>query len=52
MAGKIHGDFGNRSFFGKSVARDGSSFRDCVFTKCTMIYSGGEIPSLSGCRFD
>lgn len=52
MTGDIQGGFSNRNFFSKSVALDGSSFHDCVFSKCTMIYSGGEIPALSGCRFD
>ncbi|MEP3437313.1 MAG: hypothetical protein ABJN75_11095 [Hoeflea sp.] len=52
MTDKIQGDYKDRSFFSKNVALDGSSFRDCVFSSCTMIYSGGEVPALSGCRFD
>mgnify|MGYP003660803392 CR=1 FL=1 len=52
MSDEIRGEFRNRSFFAKSVALDGSSFRDCVFSRCAMIYSGGEIPAMSGCRFD
>lgn len=52
MTGDIQGTFKNRSFFDKSIVLDGSSFRDCVFSKCAMIYSGGEVPALSGCRFD
>ncbi|OCW56919.1 hypothetical protein [Hoeflea olei] len=52
MGGEIKGSFRNRSFFEQSIGLDGSSFRDCVFTSCSISYCGGEIPSLSGCRFD
>ena len=52
MTGDIKGEFTGRSFFSKTIALDGSSFVNCVFSKCTMIYSGGETPALSGCRFD
>ncbi|MCY0093642.1 hypothetical protein [Hoeflea ulvae] len=51
MTGDIKGKFKDQSFFDKNIALDGSAFVNCVFSKCTMVYSGGEVPVLSGCRF-
>lgn len=52
MNEEIEGQFKDQSFVGKTIALDGSAFTSCVFSKCTMIYSGGEIPVLGGCRFE
>lgn len=52
MTGDIKGGFTDQNFFEKSVVLDGSSFVNCVFSRCTMVYSGGEMPTMSGCRFD
>ncbi|WP_420408267.1 hypothetical protein [Hoeflea sp.] len=52
MTAAVQGRYKDRSFFEKTITLDGSGFVGCAFARCTMIYSGGEIPSLSGCRFD
>lgn len=52
MTGDIKGGFKDQNFFEKNVVLDGSSFVNCVFSRCTMVYSGGEIPAMSRCRFD
>jgi hypothetical protein len=52
MNDRVQGQFKDRNFVGKSIVLDGSAFTGCAFAKCSMIYSGGEIPELSGCRFD
>ncbi|MEQ8305227.1 MAG: hypothetical protein RIA09_01590 [Hoeflea sp.] len=52
MNAPVQGRYKDRNFFEKTVMLDGSGFTSCAFARCTMIYSGGEIPSLSGCRFD
>jgi hypothetical protein len=36
----------------ETVALDGESFDACEFRKCRLIYSGGEAPSFTDCRFD
>jgi len=51
MTGDVKGSFKDRKFSGDQIALDGSSFFNCSFSNCTMVYSGGEIPTLSGCRF-
>ena len=30
---------------------DDSEFIDCTFDGCTLVYSGGKAPSITGCRF-
>ncbi|MGJ8570395.1 MAG: hypothetical protein ACSHXI_06820 [Hoeflea sp.] len=52
MSEPVQGRFSSRNYVDNAVMLDGSVFTDCVFFKCAMIYSGGEIPVLSGCRFD
>ena len=36
----------------ETVVLDGESFEACEFRDCRLVYSGGETPSFSGCRFD
>ena len=36
----------------ETVALDGETFEDCEFRSCRLVYAGGELPVLSGCRFD
>lgn len=52
MNAPVQGRHKDRNFFEKTVMLDGSSFTGCAFARCTLNYSGGEIPALSGCRFD
>ncbi len=36
----------------ENVTLDGEHFEDCEFRQCRLIYSGGEPPSLTRCRFE
>jgi hypothetical protein len=36
----------------ETIALDGESFADCEFRSCRLVYSGGPVPQLSGCKFD
>jgi len=36
----------------ETVILDGESFADCEFRDCRLVYSGGELPHFSQCRFD
>ena len=36
----------------ETVLLDGDSFVDCEFRDCRLVFSGGEPPTFSGCRFD
>jgi hypothetical protein len=36
----------------ETVVLDGGVFEDCEFLKCRLVYAGGDLPSLVGCRFD
>jgi len=40
------------SYNHQTVVVDGESFKDCEFTACRLVYSGGEPPQFDGCRFD
>lgn len=52
MSQQVQGSFTGQSFVEKTINLDGSVFSSCSFLRCTMIYSGGAIPELSGCGFD
>lgn len=52
MSQQVQGRFSGRSFVDETIKLDSSVFSGCTFLRCTMIYSGGEIPELSGCGFD
>ena len=36
----------------ETIALDGESFSDCEFRSCRLIYAGGAVPQLRGCKFD
>ncbi len=36
----------------ETIVLDGENFSDCEFRDCRLVYSGGELPSFSDCRFD
>jgi hypothetical protein len=36
----------------ETVALDGEEFVDCEFRDARLVYSGGELPTFSGCKFD
>ena len=38
-----------QTFNGVSVNMDGSAYQRCQFVDCTLVYSGGEIPSIENC---
>ncbi len=40
------------TFQDKAVTLDDGVFRDCAFVRCQLIFSGGNLPVLSGCRFE
>jgi hypothetical protein len=40
------------TFNHETVVLDGEAFSDCEFRDCRLVYSGGEAPSFSGCKFD
>lgn len=31
---------------------DGNAYEGCTFNEAVLIYSGGNVPSFSGCQFD
>jgi hypothetical protein len=41
-----------RSFDNARIDLDGAAFRNCRFTGCEMVYSGGQPPEITGCHFD
>ncbi|WP_417772020.1 hypothetical protein [Stappia sp.] len=45
------GSHRGRVFRGETVVVDGGEFRDCAFENCRLVYRGGAIPVISGCRF-
>lgn len=49
---KVQGSFKAKSFQTCLVDLDGSSFDDCRFSGCQMVYSGGTPPVLANCQFD
>ena len=44
-------DFSDKNFEDETVNLDGNTYLRCNFTRCTIIYSGGEIPKLAHCNF-
>lgn len=42
----------DQTFVGQRNSFDGGRFESCQFTRCELVYSGGEPPVLSGNRFD
>jgi hypothetical protein len=45
-------DHARGRFAGVPVALDGNTYTDCFFTNCNLTYSGGALPSISGCHFE
>lgn len=41
-----------QTFNGVTVNMDGNAFDRCQFANCTLVYSGGEIPSMQNCSLD
>jgi len=41
-----------QDFDNARVELDGAAFRNCRFSGCEMVYSGGHPPEISGCHFD
>lgn len=41
-----------RAFAHERIDLDGGAFRNCRFTACEMVYSGGAAPEITGCHFD
>ncbi len=40
-----------KHFVNSNVVLDGSEFIDCTFNKVSLIYRGGEPPTITGCEF-
>ena len=36
----------------ETIALDGESFEGCEFRACRLVYSGGAVPVMTGCRFE
>jgi len=47
----VRGTHSGTRFHGRTVILDGGAFRDCSFEACRIVYCGGELPVLQGCRF-
>lgn len=41
-----------RAFARERIDLDGTAFRNCRFTGCEMVYSGGQPPEITGCHLD
>jgi hypothetical protein len=39
-------------FTQETLQLDGESFEGCEFRKCRLVYTGGEVPKFTDCRFD
>ena len=39
------------SYNHQTVSLDAGDFRDCEFSNCRLIYSGGPLPRTDNCRF-
>ncbi|GBF05590.1 hypothetical protein DAERI_050099 [Deinococcus aerius] len=44
--------FQNQVFENTRVDLDGNEYRNCTFRRCTVVYSGGQVPLISGCDFN
>ncbi|MBI3861742.1 MAG: hypothetical protein HY290_07585 [Planctomycetia bacterium] len=40
-----------KTFKDESIHLDGQAYETCTFENCTLIFSGGEIPTVAGCEF-
>ncbi len=40
------------TFNHETLQLDGESYVDCEFKHCRLVFSGGEAPSFTRCRFD
>ncbi|WP_349359167.1 hypothetical protein [Stappia sp.] len=47
----VRGTHHGARFHGRTVIVDGGAFRDCSFESCRIVYCGGALPVLQGCRF-
>jgi hypothetical protein len=45
-------DYVGREFNGATELMDGNTYSQCVFKNCTLIFRGGQIPTISFCEFD
>lgn len=43
--------FSGKPFSGERIELDGNEYRNCKFTNCKIVYSGGEIPTLENNDF-
>ena len=44
-------DFKDQNFEDQTISLDGNTYLRCNFTRCAIVYSGGEIPKLAHCDF-
>ena len=47
MSKHVHGRFTD-----SQIQLDGKRFSDCSFTRCSLVYSGGVVPTIASCQFD
>lgn len=41
-----------KKFLNETVHIDGKTLIDCIFENCSIVYSGGDLPSMVGCNMD
>ncbi len=44
------GEFRDCQFSGTTEVLDGNSYTKCTFHKCTLVYSGGDLPKMEACH--
>jgi hypothetical protein len=45
-------DYLGRDFVNATEVLDGNTYTQCTFTDCNIVYRGGEIPIIAGCRLE
>lgn len=45
-------EYRDKSFADSREVVDGNRYENCTFKSCGIVYCGGEIPHLVGCKFD
>ena len=41
----------NQKFADQEIHVDGNEYHDCRFDNCVLVYSGGQLPKITGCSF-
>jgi hypothetical protein len=49
---QVMAEYLGKDFAKTDVVLDGNSYMQCSFTECNMVYRGGQIPQIRGCRIE